>query len=783
MSIFDRLNRALEGWRTTPEAPVESDGARVDRLMSAVGRSVETLETNASLTDLIKEDQGWYRVQALNATLDIGEQERTVIQRLALYFNTNSPLAVHMLDAVTSHVIGGCVQFDAKNEDLERALKEFWDDPDNHMSEDAIKFGREFIGNGELALPIFPGANTGLLKLGYIHPLNIKEIKTDPNNSRKFTELIERAKPGEDEKVWTIVNGDVTPAEILAAGKNYLLYFPLQRWAIGRGRPLLESSYYWIHHIQQFLGDRVKINAFLKAWSWWIKMTGADATQVNAKITQMSGGLPPGGLYVSNDEEELTPLSPSINAGDAIPDLIALLKYAAHSCSLPAHWIGAADDVNRSTADSASDPTIRFLEVLQKQVMEGVFLRMLNLQRDLFIESGYIPALKDDEMEITIEQPDLTPSDNQKKADAVAKVTSALVLAIENKLTDLGTGQTLWHNTAGMEVPENLDGVIADDMTEDVLGIYKSTPTPDEVAAAAAKLNTPATVGQNGNGKASEAYNPNQPRVKSGADGGQWTSGGGVSDSKEKANDTPNTDGTMRTRYIVKQTIVGGDNYAIIDTTDMRAVTNIKGADSAQRAQDQARKLNAAAVVPPANPDSHTAVRSEPWQMTAAQFRASEQETAYKPNRPYEAGAKNKKVVDGSVAGEFYHVTPKNYDGNDITPASERSDFQNKWEDEYTPAHPDFNRVSLFQTLAASENFNQNYLSGQGKILKVKVSPHSVRWNAEGFATVKRVPKADIIGEDSHYLRVQQALDRGEDVPDAVLKDYPKLKKKTLKQD
>lgn len=493
---------------TAPEGMSETDASDLFARVGVSGsRAAEAEDATAALSDLIAEDAGWRKLNAAFSQPDLLPQARATLLRTAVYMNQSSPLAVHAIDTLVAHIMGAAVQFKAADEDVHARLEEFWDHPDNRLNEDAPKLCREFFGLGELFLPIFVAANSGLVRIGYLHPLDVKEVQTADENPRQFTNVVQYGRNGNDDVVWRVAN-HMDAQEILQnSGERYMLYFPLQRQAWGRGRPILESAYYWIHHIQQFLADRVMLNKFLKAWVWDVSIEGTKADVQERAADIIANGLPVGGVNVHTSAETLEAKVPSINAADVKDDLVALIKYAGHAISFPGHWLGAEDDVNRSTADSASSPTTRTLQGWQQQFMQGVVFRILELQRDLFLAAGTIGssvALEADragkgrDLSITIESPDITPDDNKAMADASSAITDALLKALQGKLTTVELARIVWHNVTGVEMPDDIEQQIAADRTQDAAGVYDKAPDPRQMAAAMQMLGNS---NSNGNGR------------------------------------------------------------------------------------------------------------------------------------------------------------------------------------------------------------------------------------------------------------------------------------------
>lgn len=452
---------------------LESDIDRGNRLYEAA------LASNASVSDLVKEDQAWRRISSLAEQTQLSEHEQGLMIKLADWFAENSPLGRKMIRTTASHLVGANLDFTAQPDILNERLHEFAGDPVNRLVQDLPKICRQWLIHGELFLPVFAGAASGRMSVGFLHPAQIRTVKTDPENARIFTEALERRPAGEDDKGWLVLNGGAytdedIPRLIQDDQAPTLLYFPLQMGMVGRGRAYLSTLFYWLHRTEQFLNDRLMVNNFSKAWLWDVAVEGTSA-DVEKIARQIEGRGPvPGSVKVHSTAETWEPKSVALHAADANNDFLAVLKYSALGCGLPEHWVGASADVNRSTADSASEPAIRDLETLQAEFV-GLYETILRTQALLFVGAR---TLASPEFDITIQPPDLSRSDNVAVADATQKMVQATDAAVNARMMTVDTARTLIHNAAGAEMPDDIEEQIKTDIEQDVLGVYGSVQPP-----------------------------------------------------------------------------------------------------------------------------------------------------------------------------------------------------------------------------------------------------------------------------------------------------------------
>lgn len=459
------MSRFTEAWGALTGRV--SAGSVVPQESGVVAELARMRESSDALTSLIEEDREWQRIGSLDPASELSPRQIDVELQLAQHFAENSPIARKLIDSLASHVVGGAITYDSDNAQLDKLLSQFWTDPTNEMDSYLPKLCREWLVYGELFLPVFVSEQQGLMRLGYLHPRNIKTVRFDPDNSRVALSVTE-SRHGLDDRTWTVI-GPETTAEQVAEGQNMLLYYPYQWRAAGRGRPVLAPAFYWIQKAERWLSERMMRATFANAWSWDLTLKNATGEMVREQSSALeAGGMPHGGTYVHNDAAELKAVSPTLGASDAIDDFHALLKYIGHTASLPSHWIGAEADVNRTTAESSSSPTIKFLEGLQAEFGARI-MHMLTLQRDLFVAAGVWRPSGKDVGNITLTLSDLTPQNNDLLGNAVAKLVPATIAAVHSGLMDMTTARRLIYQVSDMPMPDNIEELVEEQKRDDAI--------------------------------------------------------------------------------------------------------------------------------------------------------------------------------------------------------------------------------------------------------------------------------------------------------------------------
>ncbi len=156
--------------------------------------------TRAEVTAKLKEayptagsdvEAGWRSLnQQPNRNLDITTQKR--MQDIAFYLYDSNPMAHRILELTKDVVIGDGYKFKAEDEAVQEILNNFWNDPDNNwdMKQDtkALELGLW----GEQCYPVNVNKHNGHVKLGYLDPGLISQVKTARGNPENLTQVLYR---------------------------------------------------------------------------------------------------------------------------------------------------------------------------------------------------------------------------------------------------------------------------------------------------------------------------------------------------------------------------------------------------------------------------------------------------------------------------------------------------------------------------------------------------------------------------------------------------------------
>jgi len=182
-----------------------------------------------------------------------------------------------------------------------------------------------------------------------------------------------------------------------------------------------------------FLFGEMDRNTFLRAFMWDVTMKGATGDQVKQRAKEI-GPPKPNSVRVHNDAEEWNAVTPELQAGDTKEAARLFRNHMLGGATSPEHWHGGADDVNRATGDSMSEPTFKVLSSFQDDVdstLEDLGIFVINRRMDPSGGAVFIdPYNPDPDFLPQCVWPELTARDTTKYAAALQQVVAAALTAI-----------------------------------------------------------------------------------------------------------------------------------------------------------------------------------------------------------------------------------------------------------------------------------------------------------------------------------------------------------------
>lgn len=371
---------------------------------------------------------------------DLAPMAQDRMQKLAEYLWQSNLIANRLVELPLAYLLAEGVSLQCANEEHQKLLNAFWADPINNWPLKLQPRVRALGLLGEQCYIANVREGDGFVRLGYLDPRQIATVVNDPHNPEQPIGVVtKRDNRGRQYKYRVIVLGDDHElfhadtcrirAEDFTDGE--CLLYQLNKFPNGsRGRSDLLGQMDWLDAYDEFLFNELDRIGYLRSFVWDVTLKGADDKAVQDYEKKF---VPPGpnSTFVHNDQVELKPQSPQLQAADTSASARLLRNHVLGGSTMPEHWFGGGGDVNRAAASEMGEPTFKtysmrqsFLKLMLEEIGRFVLLSAARTH-------GTKPDWASDDWQVTAVFPELLNRDITKFASAMQAVVSAVIQMID----------------------------------------------------------------------------------------------------------------------------------------------------------------------------------------------------------------------------------------------------------------------------------------------------------------------------------------------------------------
>lgn len=391
----------------------------------------------------IDDDEDSWRRLTGDGKRDLAPMTHERMQRLAHYLWQTNLVANRLIELPLAYLLAKGVSWKVADDDAQGALDRHWKDGLNAWDIKLPKRVRELSMFGEQCWPVFRSAATGAVRLGYLDPAKIATVVTDPENQEQPIGIVtKKDRKGRARRYRIIVNVpesafDERTQQIRASFTDGdCFYFRINELSSAtRGVSDLLAQMDWLDAYDQFLYGEIDRAAAVRAFVWDVTLTGATPGEVEARAKKITAPRP-NSVRVHNEGETWKAEAPALNAYDAANAARLIRNHILGGATVPEHWYGGAEDVNKSTGSSMTEPTEKMLEM--RRTLLGYMLEQVGqyvvrshwgaLDRELSAaEADLLGSL-------VVEWPEMTAKDTTKYAAALQQTVAAMVQLIAESL-------------------------------------------------------------------------------------------------------------------------------------------------------------------------------------------------------------------------------------------------------------------------------------------------------------------------------------------------------------
>lgn len=358
-----------------------------------------------------------------------------------------NPLANWIIETLTSFIAGKGFTFTAKSDEVKDILDDFWFDAVNRMDIKLVKKARELSIFGVQCWQAFVSEHTGRVRLGMIDPGQIAEIFTDPDNVEvKIGVKVQRLDGTGVRYLKTILAGETDTVisedalrlrETYADGECFLFDInSVSNDPYGTSDIFVIAD--WLDEYEDFVfkyADKAKKQ---NAHIWDVEVIGADEATCDA-LAQKFPHQADGAIRVHNEKVKWNAVSPNLQALEIKESASVFRNHIIGTKSIPPHWFGGLDDVNRAAAAEGNEPIKALIDDRQnllKFIIETLFTYVIQKALD----ASYLkPAAGEDPFDFAVQKPEAMEKDITQVSTAVRDLATAMTVAAGHSWIDKAT--------------------------------------------------------------------------------------------------------------------------------------------------------------------------------------------------------------------------------------------------------------------------------------------------------------------------------------------------------
>ena len=278
-----------------------------------------------------------------------------------------NPLARRIVGLTTQYVVGGGISIGCKHEPTDKFIKNFWDDPLNHMKVRCYELCDELTRTGNLFLLL----STDASGMSYIRPVPAADIERIDHAYNDVEQPTQFWPKGDMDNLapqpYQAYNENDDRPNPFGQYSTVMLHYTINRPVGGQwGESDLAPILKWLSRYSNWLEDRARLNRFRNSFVYVVKSRFASEAERATRQTTLAANPPqPGSILVTDDTETWEALSPKLEATDANTDGLALKKMIATGAGIPMHFLAEPEGSTRTTAEASGGPTFRHFEQRQ----------------------------------------------------------------------------------------------------------------------------------------------------------------------------------------------------------------------------------------------------------------------------------------------------------------------------------------------------------------------------------------------------------------------------------
>lgn len=408
--------------------------------------------------------------------------------KISYWMYLTNPLAKRIIEITKDFVIGNGISYESSNEKVKALLDSFWFDSYNNFPIKQHQKISELAIYGEQIYPVNVNKENGAIRLGYIDPLNVKDIITSENNIEDVQQIKIKGKGGNEGRTLNIIKDENGKLQ------GDVFFFRINNVSNAlRGVSDLLPLIDFLDMLDQSLVNEVDRSQLMKSFIWDVTLQGKSEDDIR-KWMQQRKVPKPNSIEVHNEGAIWNAVTPDLKISDSIKLIQFVLEYILGGVGIPGHYYGFGQQTNKSTAQTMDMPFLKRLETRQafirdmfSQIFQFVIDMAVLYEREIMTQQGKglgkLTEKEDKSFEVILPEP--STKDIGVLADSLVPLTNALTVAKQNNWISNKTAQktfTMVLKELGQEVDlEAEEKLIQEESAAAEVEDYNKVVIPEEI--------------------------------------------------------------------------------------------------------------------------------------------------------------------------------------------------------------------------------------------------------------------------------------------------------------
>lgn len=462
---------------------------------------------NAGFSERVDTDEELFRPLGGASKIELAATKRER-QYYEAYWNwLAEPISRRIISILRDFTLGEGATFEAEDPIVQEIIDEHWNDPVNEWQLKQFTRIQDLSIFGVLAMPTFVNRINGAVRLGYLLPMQIEQVVSDPENAEHLTHLrissgkaSQAQNPAEpilsqtygEQKAWTspweqesrdlrIVSIDEDPNS--ATFKHYIgdvFFFRVNTsGASSYGHSDLFHLLDWIDALDRILFDRADKTILANSFIWDVLLEGASEAEIKEWLKN-NATVTPGMIRAHNNKVKWSVVSADMKAQDASIDARMLRRQILGGAGMPEMWFADGEGTTRATALSQGVPTFMMLQSRQHYI-RAMFARIMQYVIDQALQ--HRTMLKPKSVKFKIHIPRVETADMDRKVQMLQTGANAIATARDNAWISERTAARMFAyltSQVGFVVDPAAEIELAKGATPDADAAMATEPEPDE---------------------------------------------------------------------------------------------------------------------------------------------------------------------------------------------------------------------------------------------------------------------------------------------------------------